>query len=191
MRAQQYAVMHKGAMRKFSYILFAIVVSVIAFNWAGWPYQIRFTLPHLNYLAYALLCLLLPLSMLASALVTKNKHLKIGGIVLSLVIGLPSLFLAFFASIEAKHTMERGEDYSLKLLDQASTSFGTFRLYLTDCGATCSHGLLLRKEIDTSFGVKLVRPEWSVYKQNEAKLKLATNSVKVVNRGLTLYEVAK
>ena len=129
--------------------------------------------------------------MFASALTTKNVLVKVGGIVLALVVSVPSLFLGFFASIEAKIIMGRGEDYNLKLLDQASSLGGTYRLYLTDCGATCSHGLLLRKEIDTNLGVKLVRPEWSVYKQNEAKLTISNNVVKVVNGGITLYGVAR
>ena len=185
------SVMQKRAMRKFSYIFFGVVAGAIAFNWVGWPYQIRFTLPHLNYWVYASLCVLLPVSILASALATENMRVKVSGIALALVISLPSLFLGFFASIEAKHTMERGEDYSLKLLDQASSPSGTYRLYLTDCGATCSHGLLLRKEIDTNLGVKLVRSEWSVYKQSEAKLHISQNTVKVVNSGITLHEVAR
>lgn len=96
-----------------------------------------------------------------------------------------------FCKYRGKNHNGRGEDYNLKLLDQASSLGGTYRLYLTDCGATCSHGLLLRKEIDTNLGVKLVRREWSVYKQNEAKLTISNNVVKVVNGGITLYGVAR
>jgi hypothetical protein len=178
-------------MRKFSYILFGIVVGAIAFNWAGWPFQLRFSHPHLNYWAYASLCVLLPFSMFISAMGIEQKGVKVIGLLLSVVLALPLSLLAFFAIDEAKDIMDRGEDYSFKLLDQASTSTGMFRLYLTDCGATCGHGLLLRKEFDTPIGIKLVFPEWSVYRQSEARLDNSPNSLKVVNGSIVLYEVAK
>ncbi|MCP5326463.1 MAG: hypothetical protein H7A09_09105 [Oceanospirillaceae bacterium] len=178
-------------MRKFNFILFAAVIFIIAFNWIGWPYQIRFNYPPLNGFIFALLCILFPLSMFLAAISVRNKSIKIAGAVLSIFLSLPLGFLALFACFDAKLIMEEGSDNSMQLLDQASIPSGTFRLYRTDCGATCSFGLLLRKEIDTPIGIKLVRTEWSIYKQSEAGLEVVENSLRIVNGGETYYELQK
>lgn len=183
--------MHNSAMRKFSFILFAVVVLIIGYNWIGWPYQVRFYSSKLNGFILSLLYLLLPISMFLAAIFTRNKLLKMGGVIVSLIISLPLGFLAFFSSIDTKLIIERGEDYSMELLDQTSTSTGTLRLYRTNCGATCSFGLLLRKEIDTPIGIKFVRSEWSMYKEDEATLQLVSNSLRVLSDGRTIYELAK
>jgi hypothetical protein len=177
-------------MKKSSYILMAFIIGAIVFNLVGWPYQVRFNVPHLNYWAYALLCVGLPFSILMASIHTTAKTAKFIGLTASVLVALPGLFLALFASIEAIDIMERGEDLTLKAIDEATTALGTYRLYVTDCGATCSFGLLLRKEIDTPIGLKLVKPQWSAYKQHEARLVSNGLNLKVINDDKTLYEIA-
>jgi hypothetical protein len=176
-------------MKKSSYILMAFIIGAIVFNSAGWPYQIRFNAPHLNYYAFAFLCGGLPISTLMAAVFTTNKNLGLICLVSSLVIAPIAFILALFASMDAIDIMERGEDPSFEAIDDATTEEGTYRLYVTDCGATCSFGLLLRKEIDTPIGIKLVKPVWSIYKQHEATLEIDGTVLKVVNDDKVLYQI--
>lgn len=175
-------------MRKFSHFLAAIVILIIAVNWIGLPYQVRFNSPYLNYWAFSALCLLLPVSLVVSAMHAEKKLIKVFCFTLSMVVVFPAFFLALFSGLEGKVAMDEGVDSSLVLIDEASSSRGFFRLYVTNCGATCSYGLLLRREIDTPVGIKFVQHEWSMYKEREASLEVGAGIVKVVKEDRILYK---
>lgn len=86
--------------------------------------------------------------------------MKISGILCSILIAIPAFILGMFAFMGAQDALENGEDASLEYLKQAKSELGTYRLYRTNCGATCDYGLDLRREIDLPIGIKLVDSVW-------------------------------
>ncbi|RTE86970.1 MULTISPECIES: hypothetical protein [Gammaproteobacteria] len=70
-----------------------------------------------------------------------------------------------------------------KVIDVASNELHTFRLYQTNCGATCDFGLLLQKEIDTPLGFRFVKEVWSMSSAYEAELLITPDRVQVFYEG--------
>ena len=113
--------------------------------------QVRFGYAPLNYWAVAALALLLPLTVLWVALRLPRRSLKIAGLVLSAVVALPSLVFVALAWLEWSQ-LTNNVDSSFELLSQGRAESASYRLYRTDCGATCAYELVLRKEYDSPFG---------------------------------------
>jgi hypothetical protein len=155
----------------------------------GWPYQIRFSAEYLNYLIFGLLCLLLPVSLFVRSLFVSNKELRIAGVVFSVMVAVPAFLFALFAFMDVSDVAKQG-DTSQQIIGNAVTEQGVFRLYLMNCGATCSYGLLLKKEIDTPIGVKFVKPIWSIDKESEARITATNNAIRITKGNVTLYEYA-
>lgn len=151
-------------------IILAVVIGIIAINFVGWPFGVRFNYTPLNYWAALLLSIALPLSVFNVGIRLGNKILRILGICVSLLVAAPSLTASLFIGAEALDVQSKNNDSSLELLHQIPVGIFTYRLYRTDCGATCAFGLSLRKEIDTPIGLKLVRSVWSKYREDVAKL---------------------
>jgi hypothetical protein len=177
--------MHKDVAvpQKQPLIIFAVVAGIIAFNFIGWPFGIRFIYTPLNYWAALLLSLALPLSALNVGSRFKSKALRISGVVVSLIVLMPCLAVSLFIGVEAFDVQRTNNDSSLELLHQIPVGIFKYRLYRTDCGATCSFGLNLRKEIDTPLGLKLVRSVWSKYREDAGKLALLPGKeIQVINQ---------
>jgi hypothetical protein len=168
-------------------ILSLFVIAIVLSNWLDFVYKIRFYNVYYNYLVYTILCVLLPLSVFSLSALTNNNIIKISGLSFAAVSLMPALILAFFANIETNSIKKQGSDPSFKLLDQAINNKITYRLYRTDCGATCAYGLSLQKEIDTSLGIKFVYPVWSIYKQSEGLLVTNGGFIQVVSNNKILY----
>lgn len=81
-------------------------------------------------------------------------------------------------------------DGSYELVGQAQAERVSYRLYRTDCGATCSFGLELREELDLPFGVKLVMPKWSMYRAAEGTVRVEGSSLLIENGNDVLGKVA-
>ena len=115
------------------------------------PMQVRFGYAPLNYWAAAALALLLQLTVLWVAHRLPRRSLKIAGLVLSAVVALPSLVFVALAWLEWSQ-LTNNVDSSFELLSQGRAESASYRLYRTDCGATCAYELVLRKEYDSPFG---------------------------------------
>ena len=98
--------------------------------------------------------------------------------VLAVPCGLYAL-LAFVGGSAVKNNI----DPSFTLLSEATVSWGTYRLYQTNCGATCAYGLLLRKEFDTPLGIKVVSRIWSAYREEPATVQVTKDKTVEVVRG--------
>lgn len=86
--------------------------------------------------------------------------------------------------------VENNVDPSFELLSQRQVKSVYYRLYRTNCGATCAYGLVLRKEYDLILGVKVVTPMWSQYRASEGEIVLGdTSTVRVVHGSRVLVTI--
>lgn len=176
-------------LNKAANIIFISLLFIVLFNWIGWPYHIRFDYIPLNYLAYSFLCFSLPVSALLASSLLISKTLKVSGVVCSVLIAIPAFLLGGFAFIGAQDVIESGEDASFEYLKQTKSDLGTYRLYRTNCGATCAYGLDLRKEMELPLGIKLVKTVWSQNRIDNADLITTDYSIKVVHNNVVQAEI--
>lgn len=98
---------------------------------------------------------------------------------------------SLFAALESSNTKD-GEHLSLRLLSETQAGGATYRLYRTDCGATCAYGLELRKEVNVLGVLKLVSPIWSASREEPARLRVAPDgSVEVVRGEYVMHAHAR
>jgi hypothetical protein len=170
-------------------VLFLSVMAILLFEWFGGPYKVRFRFSPLNYWVYFLLCLTLPSLSLILSLIAKDVRDKAAGILFSVLITIPTSILAFGAFMEINAIYERGYPASYEYLKVAEVEFGTYRLYRTNCGATCAFGLDLREEIDLPIGLKLVKSVWSKYGEEDAELIANEDTIRVIVDGNLAGEI--
>jgi hypothetical protein len=76
-----------------------------------------------------------------------------------------------------------GTRASLKPLAETQVGSAIYRLYRTDCGATCAYGLALRKEYDAPMLLKAVSTVWSAEAEDAAELRISEDGKAQVVRG--------
>jgi hypothetical protein len=162
-------------------LLFAGVAGVLAHAFSSLPFQIRFPFPVLNWLVAVALAWILPAALVWLASRTRRKYLKVSVGILALAFALGSLVFSMFAVLGS--AMENGASW--ELLSEAKSQQAHYRLYRTDCGATCAFGLVLRKEYDLPLGMKVVSPVWSLYRESEGTVSVESSTIKV-RRGLVV-----
>jgi hypothetical protein len=177
------------AVRFLATTVLVIIVAVIAQAVLGLPYRPRFASPAANYWAVAALSALTPLLTYFLAPRIPRKWMHLSSFVGATALLLPCLFISSCAMLEAPRLF--GPDTSYEFLSEVRTGRFAYRIYRTNCGATCAYGLDLREELDLPFGVKLVSPIWSLYGASEGAVKLEESSVVVVNKGGMLGKVAR
>ena len=111
----------------------------------------------------------------------ETKWLRTLVIVLSVLLLLPCAVIAGCATLEAPTANEKG-DGSYELISEASDGSKNFRLYRTNCGATCAFGLDLREEREILWGAKLVSPMWSLYRASEGRVVVKKSTVSVLHK---------
>jgi hypothetical protein len=130
-----------------------------------WPLAIRFRISAFNYWFVAALAIAIPFSGAWLSLGFRRRWLKIIGVVGSFLALLPATTFAVLAAISAPAIFEH--DASLELISEAQFNHSYYRLYRTNCGATCAFGLELRREVDTPLGIKAIWPLWSRYRADD------------------------
>lgn len=160
--------------------LLALLIAAIAHAMSGLPLQVRFGYATLNYWLAGTLALLLPVMVLWVALRMSRRSLKVAGIAVSVVVALPSLAFVTLAWHEGSQ-ITNNVDTSFELLSEGKSGLARYRLYRTNCGATCAYGLVLRQEYDSPIGVKLVTPVWSLYRASEGAVQIEGSAVRVVS----------
>ncbi len=140
-------------------LILVLVIALVTYCSAGALWQIRFSYVPANYWMAAILSISLPISMLWVALRIQRKLLKIVAIVFTVLVALPFLLFSALALFESTH-IENNTDNSFALISEGKRFGVYYRLYRSDCGATCSTDLVLRKEYDSHVGIKLVTPIW-------------------------------
>tara|TARA_Y100000748_G_scaffold300969_1_gene300365 strand:+ start:4342 stop:4893 length:552 start_codon:yes stop_codon:yes gene_type:complete len=171
-------------------VLSGAVLLVIALN-LYLPVKLRFAAPALNYWAVWALAVSLPFAVatLLAALLPAKRW--IGSGVAWFLCAAPCSIFSLFAYYEAASVQAQGEDGSFMLLDSVVVDSVDYRLYLSNCGATCSWGLVVRAERDGPLGTKVVRSIWSAYKTlNEAHLiQAAPGALRVVEKDGTAHDL--
>ena len=155
----------------------------------GLPYRVRFSNSAANYWAVAVLAALFPLCVFCLSASIRQAWLRRTGFVAAGLILLPSLAFTSCALLEAPRVFV--PDASYVLLSEVRAEQVAYRLYRTNCGATCAFGLELRKEHDLFFGLRLVSPKWSMYHASEGAVKLEPSSVLVVKGEQILARVGR
>ena len=146
------------------------------------PMNVRFYRPAINEWAFAAFLVLIPLLILQLFRNVRHRTLRTFGIGFSLILACPALLAAFFILVAAPSPWD-SEDASQLLLSEATSDAGTFRLYRTDCGATCSFTLVLWREIDTPIGIKLIAPVWMRDKEYEGRVEVSNDGHVAVLQG--------
>lgn len=153
------------------------------------PYRLRWASPMANYWTVATLWVLTPVLVYLVARSLPSKWLRVSGFVVAAALILPCLMISSFALLEAPQSSEI--DLTFILLSEKDAGRLAYRLYRTDCGATCAFGLQLREEIDLLFGLKLVTPTWSLDRASEGVIKLEQSSVLIMNGDDVLVKLAR
>ena len=169
-------------------LLVAVLLAAALNLWL--PVKLRFASPAMNYWAVCVLAATLPVAAatLVALIVPVRRWATFG--VVCLFCAIPCWAIALFAYYEAVSVQEQGDDGSFLLLDSLAVENVNYRLYLSDCGATCSWGMVLRAERDGPFGMKLVRSIWSEYRTlDEAQLtQVGPGVLRVVEKDGTAHD---
>jgi hypothetical protein len=116
------------------------------------------------------------------ALRTTSAAIKAAGFLISVGLIFPASLFSFFGFVEGFHVLSDGNSSDV-LLAEVRHENATFRLYQTNCGATCAYGLVLNKEFSGFGPVKLVSPIWFADREDVAELRLNSNGMIEVARG--------
>ena len=178
---------HERVNLKHRAAIFLFLFAIAAFNFIGWPLQIRFTNLTLNYWFSGALALSIPLSLGWFCFALPNRRARVAGVALSVIALLPGVLFALLAITEAP-SIGAKDDPSFELLSDARLDQSHYRLYRTNCGATCAYGLSLRREIDSPVGFKFVWPLWSKYREDEGTIKVVgTSEIQVFSGEYLLF----
>jgi hypothetical protein len=167
----------------------ALMIGIFVQGYMDWPNQPRFSSPTLNYWFFAFAAIAFPalIAWLASSLSEKWSRRVLYGLACTLI--LPCLLMTTCAVLEAPSI--RTTDGSYEFLSEAGYGSVTYRLYRTNCGATCAYGLDLRRERDLFFGVKLVSPLWSKYRADQGTVQISGSKIQVKNGSEILVEFSR
>ena len=178
------------SMKKKAVVFLVAIAAVIVFILVGWPFQVRFTHPPLNYWAVAGLFFAIPFGVLAMTWFFQGRTLRGIIVVAAVLVGIPAGVLGLVVSSDASRIQNSGVDSSFELLQEISSGKYWYRLYRTNCGATCALGLVLRKEFVTPFGLSIVNVIWSKYREDDAQLSLGNHKeIRIISQGTILATI--
>jgi hypothetical protein len=164
--------------------IYSLAASVSAFGLTllSGPWVPRFSFDPLNYWFAAVAAFAVPLTIGLVGYSTTGFWRRGSMFAVAVLVALPMLPYGLFAMLESG-SMKDGEHLSLRFLSETSAGSIKYRLYRTDCGATCAYGLELRKEFDVLGVVKFVSSVWSSYREEPATLRLSPDGRVQVIRG--------
>jgi hypothetical protein len=168
-------------------VVCSVIACAVGLAVSPLPLQLRFQHPAANYWFASALAIALPCSIAWSAARFRRRWLRMAGLFVALLVAIPCGVFSLFALADAPEASST-VDPSFELIDQASPRGSAYRLYRTDCGATCSFGLALRREVDLLAGLKVVTPLWSQYRESEARLGVTSTHVQVLQGTKVLWE---
>lgn len=150
------------------------------------PWSIRFARVELNYLVAAVPFLIPPLPVLALGLAAQVRWRRVAWGIIAIVLAAPCVLMAVVSLIWNPDA--RGDfDPAMRRIDELVVGRARYRLYVSDCGATCRFELILRKELDLPLGVRVVRPLWQ-RTGDGGYLQRPGGDIRVVWQGRILWE---
>jgi hypothetical protein len=149
-----------------------LTTSLLAFGLAllPGPWLPRFTYAPLNYWFTGVSALAMLIALLALGLALRARWTGIVLILLAFLLAIPLAPVAVITLMAASDQADPKHS-NLRKLDEVSNDQYKYRLYQTDCGATCDYGLELRKELDVIHVAKLVSRLWSKNGEKSATLR--------------------
>lgn len=171
-------------MKKFSYILLVSVlvglVYFLVYNATGKPFLLKFQNPAFNKWVFTFSLIGLLLSLLLIAIYSKRRIERVSTSILFGLALIPVGLLSLFSAFDAIDVTVRGSDLSNEKIDEITIESGTFRLYVENCGATCSYNMVLNKEIDLPIGMKIVAKKWSMEHESQAILVETDSNIQII-----------
>ena len=154
------------------------------------PLQFRFGHLVTNHVAVALVMVLIPTLIFWTSVFVQYKWLRRSGICVAVLLSIPCLLISGFVIFTAPKQYEIA-DSSFELLDEIQNGSVVYRLYRTDCGATCAYGLNLRAERGLLLGTKLVSPLWSLDRADKGTLVITGPTVQIIDGSNVLGEISR
>jgi hypothetical protein len=171
-------------------LIVLVFLTVMFVQWyLHWPYQLRSSIPTVNYWLFAIAALTFPvlLAWLVSGVVTTWARRVLLGV--TFILASPCLLMSSCALLETPNI--NAVDNSYELLSETNDGALTYRLYRTNCGATCAYGLDLREERDLFFGFKMVSGLWSKYRADQGQVYVNGSKIQVRNGSDILTEFSR
>jgi len=151
-------------------ITIRIILLVIVLYIFALPEEVVFVDDQYNAILNILICLLIPVSLLSNAVITKKTLLKAAFYFLFLVVLFPCLFIGFFTCLDIGDIVKNGTDPSVEKIESLKVGDSDYVLYRLNGGATTSFSLLLTKERELSMGLKYVDRIFVKEKSYEGKI---------------------
>ena len=165
--------MHRKLTRQLIFV--AIVMLLLVSSIGQWPFAIRFYYSPLNNWFFALLLLLLPISIISIGRAFDRRALRWLTITTGIVLLIPSLLIGcieifIFGGL-------RVDPYGYELRSSLADGQSNYRVYIdSNGGAFAPPYIELRKEIDTPLGFKLVRSMWTDSRYDDVDLRIVDGS---------------
>lgn len=156
-------------------LLGALLVGLNATN--QFPYVVRFNHPLLNNVCAALAALSVPVALALFFKIAARRFLRWMALIGACALLIPALVLTLLLAIDL------GSRDSLQ--DEITVGTAVFRVYLREPALIASSPFtVLRREIDTPAGLKLVRQLWKDERFGNARLRrLGSTSIEVAIDG--------
>lgn len=165
-------------------ILFFGVAAALGHGLSDLPLQIRSSSQVLNFLAASVLAWALPAALAWLAIRARAGYVKVSMGILAAVFAFASL--AFSVLVFVGFIIDTG--ISRELISEAKLKHAHYRLYRTDCGATCAVGLELHKEYDLPLGMKVISPAWSLYRESDGTVSVEGSTIQVRKGHVVMWE---
>lgn len=172
-----------------AWLLLALLAGVIFQVIASWPYQIRFESTWVNHWVFAVAAISFPFLAGWLALSLPGAWVRVLAQIFIILLFIPCLLIASCAALEAPRIGEVDKGY--ELISEAADGAVTYRLYRTNCGATCSYGLSLREERTLFLGAKLVSHTWGLDRVSEGRVVLKDSRVLVLDGEKVLVDLSR
>lgn len=168
-------------------VLLAIIVLGFIQGYLDWPHKLRTSSPALNHWVTAAASFMVPvLAFLGSRALQGVARSALAWSSI-LLLALPSLLIGACSVVTAPAFFSVDKEF--ERISEQESGLVAYRLYRTNCGATCSFGLVLRKEIDVGPGLTLVTPIWSANRASDGSVSLGEDKVLVFRDGYLFAEV--
>lgn len=173
--------------RRYGPIVLVVLLALAVLP--DWTWQLRFAIPVLNYWFIGLLWLSVPIASAWALLPLDRRIVRcISIVIMSVVVGIPCLVFSVVVFSYSLSVLD-GEDPSFLLRQSLPVGNSQYRLFLSNCGATCALALVLRREIETPLGIKAVSNLWAREMDGSEQLVLTRDHrARVVSNGAVLYE---
>lgn len=147
---------------------FLVAIALVANGLSEWPYTIRFMYSPLNGLTFALLAMSIPVSLAFIGRAFARRRVRYLTFSAAALLSIPMFLFSLLAVVNPTTT---------ELQDSLPLGSATYRIYMQDPGGvTAQPFTILRKELDTSFGFKLVRTIWANACYGNARLHSVNSS---------------